>query len=480
LDGDKIGLKALSEKYFGERMFTFKQMVTDHKLKTFAQVPLKQATDYAAADAHQTLKLVPILQKELKEQEQDKLYFEIELPLIDVLCSMEAEGILLDSTVLQECGIKVDQKLHVIKAQLAELTGKKEGELNLNSPKQVASLLFDELGLIPVKKTTKGTGYSTNQEVLEELAQQHPVPGLIVQYRELFKLKSTYIEALPTFVNPETGRIHTTYNQVAVATGRLSSTDPNLQNIPTDTDIAPIRKAFKAKEGNQFISTDYSQMELRVLAELSQDEALIDAFATGKDIHALTAAGLFGVSIGEVTHDQRQLAKRINFSILYGLTPFGLSKDLHISMAQAKEYIDTYMACYPGVSAWMNRIEEEVKKRGYVTTLYGRRRYLPGIHEKNRALYMLARRVAINTAAQGTAAEVMKIGMLHLHRALEQQFPQAKILLQIHDELIISTPESSTQDVQKLAEHVLQNAVSWTVPLEVTARHGRTWHDVSK
>jgi DNA polymerase-1 len=480
VEGDKIGLKTLSEKYFNERMFTYKQMVTEHKLKNFAQVPLKQATDYAAADAHQTYKLVPLLQEELKKQGQEKLYYDIELPLINVLYEMEKTGVLLDPLVLVEIDKKVSHKLAVIVEKIGELTGKKEGELNLNSPKQIANLLFEELGLAPIKKTAKGTGHSTNQEVLEELARKHPVPGLIVQYRELFKLKSTYIDALPTCINPETGRIHTTYNQFSVATGRLSSTDPNLQNIPTDNQVASIRKAFEAAEGRLFISADYSQMELRVLAELSQDKTLIHAFKSGEDIHARTAAGLFDVDVSAVNHEQRQLAKRINFSILYGLTPYGLSKDLHISMAQAKEYIDIYMAHYPGVSAWMIKVEEETKKHGYVITWYGRRRYLLGIYEKNKALYALARRVAINTKAQGTAAEVMKLGMLYLQQVFAKQLPDAQLILQIHDELIISVPEADVTKAKEIVQKTLESVVHWSVPLEVDVRQGKTWHDVSK
>ena len=318
--------------------------------------------------------------------------------------------------------------------------------------------------------------------MLQELAKLHVVPALIIEHRELFKLKSTYIDGLIPCINPETKRIHTNFSQTVAATGRLASSDPNMQNIPVETVIpgVHVRSAFKAPENHVFIAADYSQIELRVLAQLSGDSALKSAFITGEDIHARTAAALFAVALSAVTSEQRQVAKRINFSILYGLTPYGLSKDLDISFAQAKEYIEKYFEQYPGVVAWMEQIIEDLKKNGYVTTLWGRRRYIPGIYEKNRSLYDLARRIAINTVAQGTAAELMKKGMLALDREIKAYNLSAKIVLQIHDELLLSVPESEITQMQELVKTTLETVVAWDIPLTVTVHTGHDWYQVTK
>lgn len=480
-DGDRIGLKTLSEQYFNEIMVTFKEVVTDRKRVDFKQVPIIEATDYAAADAHQTWQLVSAVEEGLRVQHELELYEKIEHPLITVLYNMEFEGIDLDPAVLDQIDQRVSQKIALIIAQILELVGIQGEDINLNSPQQVGDLLFNRLKLEPVKKTAGKTGYSTDIEVLQELAKRHPVPALIIAYRELFKLKSTYIDALKTAINPKTGRIHTTFRQTSVATGRLASVDPNLQNIPvTEDNQLAIRAAFHAPAGQLLVSADYSQIELRVLAYLSQDEQLIRAFRAGEDIHARTAAGLFDVPLEWVTHEQRQIAKRINFSILYGMTPFGLAKDLNIGQKDAKIYIEKYMAQYPGVLAWMERVVAETAEHGYVTTLWGRRRNVPGIYEKNHVLYQLARRIAINTKAQGTAADLMKLGMVTLANRLEQELPAAKIILQIHDELIVTAPEDQAERAQKLMADVLQNIVQWDVPLMVTVRSGYTWQDVTK
>lgn len=480
-DGDRIGLKALSEQYFNQVMISFKEVVTDKKRTNFMQVPVEEATDYAAADAHQTWLLVDPVLAELRAQSELELYETIEHPLITVLYQMEREGIDLDISVLDAINTRVVNKLATIVTQILELVGLRGEVINLNSPQQIGDLLFNRLKLVPIKKTAGKTGYSTDSEVLQELAKKHPVPGLIITYRELYKLKSTYIDALKQEINPKTGRIHTTFKQTSVATGRLASVDPNLQNIPvTDDPTISIRSAFHAPAGQLLVSADYSQIELRVLAYLSQDIGLIQAFKAGEDIHARTAAGLFGVPLEWVTHDQRQIAKRINFSILYGMTPFGLAKDLNIPQKDAKNYIEKYMAQYPGVSAWMDRVVAETAGYGYVTTLWGRRRNVPGIHEKNQVVYNLARRIAINTKAQGTAADLMKLGMVKLADRLEKELPEAKMLLQIHDELIVSVPRDQVAQAQDIMAQVLQNIVTWDVPLVVTVRSGYTWQDVTK
>jgi DNA polymerase-1 len=318
--------------------------------------------------------------------------------------------------------------------------------------------------------------------VLSILTRVHPVPGLIMQYRELAKLKSTYIDTLPTYVNPNTGRVHTTFSQTATATGRLSSMDPNLQNVPTDgTGYGlAIRGAFKPKAGHLFIAADYSQIELRVLAYLSQDQNLMSAFAYDHDIHAETAAHIFQVPLPAVTHEQRAIGKKINFSILYGMTPYGLSKDLGIGQKEAKSYIDNYFAQYPGVSLWMDKVIKEVMADGYVATLYGRKRYIPTIFEKNHVLHEEAKRMAINTKAQGTAADLMKLGMINIAQALKMQELDAAIVLQIHDEILVTTAQDKAEQVCNLVAQKLESVVNWNVPLKVTTRVGSSWKEVTK
>lgn len=479
-EGDRIGLKVLSEKYFQQPMRTCKAVLKSHK--TFASVPIAEATDYSGADAHQTFMLEDEVKKDLKHERLLDVYQTIEHPLIEVLVAMEREGIEVDPEVLETLGKKIAIEIeHVEKNLRHKAHIKLDDAFNINSPQQVGDLLFKKLGLEPLKKTTGRTGYSTDVRVLRELAKKHEVPELIIKYRELAKLKSTYIDALKDDINPKTGRIHTSYSQTSVATGRLASSDPNLQNIPADHESPfPIRSAFKAPRGCEFISADYSQMELRILAHLSQDEHLKDAFLAGEDIHARTAAGLFDVRLDKVTHDQRKLAKRINFSILYGLTPYGLSQDLDISVSDAKTYIQKYMDHYPGVQKWMDKVIEETKKHGYVTTFWGRRRMVPGIYEQNHALYQLARRVAINTVAQGTAADLMKIGMIKVYKRLQKEMPEVKMVLQIHDELLLTTKTHQAKDAVMLVQETLESVVSWDVPLEANMRTGKTWLEASK
>lgn len=481
-DDERIGLKALSLRYLEQPMLSFNDVVKKGGYKNFMQVPLDVAAAYAAADAHQTLALVPVLSKELKKFDQEKLFESIEMPLSHVLYAMEKEGITLDVGALKKIDHYVTLALEKTYEAIVDLLGEQFKNINLNSPQQLRIALFEHLKLEPIKKTAQRTAYSTDAETLERLADAHPVPRLVLKYRELFKLKSTYIDALPSCINPYTGRIHTTFSQTATATGRLASSDPNLQNIPVEgtTDQLNIRAAFLPPVGELFLSVDYSQIELRVLAYLSQDAALLNAFAQKEDIHARTAAGLFDVALHEVTHDQRQLAKRINFSILYGLTPYGLSQDLRIPLKDARLYIEKYFAQYPGVVAWMEQVVDETKKHGYVTTLFGRRRPVPAIYEKNKNLYDAACRIAINTRVQGTAAELMKIGMLKLDHVFHEQQLRARMVLQIHDELLIAASEQDIKIVEKLVIDVLQSSVDWSVPLVVTTRVGKNWAEVTK
>lgn len=480
---EKNGLKDLSESILHETMVSYKDVTKKHKVENFAGVPIADATAYAAADAHQTLQLVSIFEKEIEAQQMHNLLYTIELPVNDVLVAMQHEGIYCDQDVLLHLSKQVDHDLSVIEKKIYLQAG---AEINLNSPKQIRTLLFETLQLTPQKKSGKTQLHSTDAEVLAILAQEHEIPQMLLAYRELYKLKSTYIDALPGYINPVTGRIHTSWNQTGVATGRISSSNPNLQNIPKDGlefgkeyDV-DVRSAFKSKSGWFFISADYSQIELRILAELSGDQNLVQAFLSGKDIHSQTAAQIFGVPLVDVTSQQRGIGKRLNFSILYGLTAYGLSRDLRVSYADAKKYIELYFEQYPGVRNWMDQVVEQVKRTGYTQTLYGRRRYLPGIYEKNKGLFDLARRIAINTPAQGTAAEVTKMGMIRFYHELAARNLQGKILLQIHDELLVTCPEREVEEVSALLEECLVSVVSWKIPLEVSIRAGKSWRDVTK
>lgn len=479
-DEERVGLKFLSLRHLNQEMMSYKDIMALGNYKSFEEIPLEQAADYAAADAHQTWQLVPIMQKGLREQQQERVYYDLELPLVFVLLSMEREGIILDVQELQAAGVYVDKAIDGLEAQIRAAGGPAAEGINLGSPRQIETLLFVHLGLTPLKKTSGGS-YSTSREVLAELTSQHPIAQLLLEHREMMKLKSTYIDALPKCINSATGRIHTNFNQIGVATGRLASSDPNMQNIPTDAFGGhSIRSAFKAPPGCQFISADYSQIELRILAHVSQDTHLCDEFLRDADIHAATAAHIFNVNQAFVTHEQRQLGKRINFSILYGLTPYGLSRELHISAKEAKKYIDAYFANYPQVALWMEQVVEKTKEHGYVTTLGGRRRYIPGIYEDNKHLYELARRIAINTVAQGTAAEIVKKGMIELDKVLRAEYPQARLVLQIHDELLISVPDDLAQTVALRVARVLESVVQWDIPLKVTTRIGPDWGTVTK
>jgi len=476
-----VGLKQLSIALFDEPMLTYDEVIKHNKYKDFSYVPLELALRYAAADAHQTLKLAHKFIKDLATEKLDKLYYSIEHPLIQILYKMEKEGIYIDVDHLHELNKSVTKALRVIEEHILTYVAEEKKSINLNSPKQIEYLLFTQLRLPPQKKSGKGLSYSTDQEVLTALATMHPVPGLILKYRELFKLKSTYIEALPTYVNPKDGRVHTTYSQTAVATGRLASSDPNLQNIPADMGYgAQVRAAFIPRSGHLFLSADYSQIELRVLAQFSGDKNLTHAFLSGHDIHAQTTARLFDIPLADVTHEQRQIGKRINFSILYGLTPYGLSKDMNISMKEAKNYIEKYFEQYPAVREWMESVVEFTKEHGYCVTMFGRRRYIPGIYERNKTLHEQARRMAINSPAQGTASEVMKIGMINLNKALAEHNLQAKILLQIHDELLISVPEQEIEQTQTLVKNILESVVAWNIPLKVAVGYGRNWKEIEK
>ncbi|MGZ6250529.1 MAG: DNA polymerase I [Candidatus Chromulinivorax sp.] len=478
-DWQKKGLKELSEFYFQETMISFEQISKKFKALSFAQILLKDATEYAAADAHQTLKLYYLFEEELKKQNLHELFYTIEMPTHAILVNMQIEGIFCDATILADLDKLVSSDLAKIQNEIELFTQEK---INLNSPKQVKELLFDKLQLPTQKKNSKSSEFSTDAQVLHTLSKIHPVPGLLLKYRELFKLQTTYIQGLPEYINPITHKIHTSFNQTMVATGRLSSSNPNLQNIPTGNLGYPvtIRSAFKAEQGYQFLAADYSQIELRILAHLSQDQTLVQAFLENKDIHLQTAAKLFSMQPDEIQPEQRNVGKTINFSILYGLTSFGLSKSLEIPYKEAKKYIQTYFEQYPGIVTWMEKTVEFAKTHGYVETMHGRKRYVPGIYEKNKILYELAKRIAINSVVQGTASEIMKLGMIKLQQNLQAQKCNAKILLQIHDELILSVPENQIDLAKKITKESLESVVDWQIPLTIQTKAGTTWQDVTK
>ena len=477
-DWQRIGLKHLALFYNDEDMLNFQEVVQEHKLPDFSFVQLKLATLYSANDALQTFKLANIFKKELIAQKMQSIFDDIEMPLMYILYQMEALGIYVDHSRLESLNHQLSNAIAKIEHDILKMLPHRVQSINLNSPKQIEQLLFFELQLPPQKKSSKRTGYSTDQEVLEALSSMHPIPALILKYRELYKLQSTYTQALPGYINPNDNRIHTTFSQTRVPTGRLASFDPNMQNIPASGPGVAIRSAFKSTGKNCFIAADYSQIELRVLAYLSQDKALIDAFNQNRDIHRETAARLFDCPFSQVTHEQRQVGKRINFSILYGLTPYGLSKDLNIPFKEAKLYIDKYFAQFPRVKTWMETIISQVEKDGYVTTLWGRRRYIPSIYEKNRVLYDEAKRIAINTVAQGTAAEIVKKGMIAVHKSLAKY--KASMLLQIHDELLIEAPAEERESIIFEIKNNLENVVNWNVPLVASISSGFNWQEVSK
>ena len=438
----------------------------------FDQVSVEKATEYAAEDADITLQLTRKLETEL-EGDSRKLFEEIELPLIDVLVSMERAGVRLDEQHLAKLSKKLEKDLESLEKEIHKLAGE---EFNINSPKQLAVILFEKLELPVVKKTK--TGYSTDVKVLEELAPRHPLPEKILHYRQMAKLKSTYVDLLPQEIYSETGRIHTSYNQTVAATGRLSSSDPNLQNIPIRTDLGKeIRKAFIAEEGWELLAADYSQIELRVLAHLSDDPALIKAFKKGEDIHSRTAAEIFDTSLEAVKEDDRRIAKAVNFGIVYGLSSFGLSRQLKIPPKEAKKFIEQYFELYSRVRGFMDATIEQARERGYTQTLFNRKRYLPDINSKNRQLREGTERIAINSPVQGSAADLIKIAMIGLHRYFREEKLNSRMILQVHDELVFEVHPDEKKKVEKQVRKEMEGVCPLKVPLVVDMAWGTNWQE---
>ncbi len=416
--------------------------------------------------------LVPVLRQELEKNGMTALYEEMELPLCTVLYKMECRGIAIDQNQLAQFGAMLSQRIADCEALIYSYSGEK---INLNSTQQLGTLLFEKLGLPPVKKTK--TGYSTNADVLEKLKDKHPIIPAIMDYRMLTKLKSTYADGLLAVIQ-EDGRIRTTFQNLVTATGRLSSTEPNLQNIPVRSDLgAEIRKMFIPAPGHVLVDADYSQIELRVLSHIAKDETMQQAFIAGEDIHTVTASQVFGVEPEAVTALQRRHAKAVNFGIVYGISEFSLADDIGVSRYEAKEYIQSYLTTYHGVRDYMKQIVIDAREAGFTTTLYGRKRYIPELKHSNFNIRQGAERVALNTPIQGTAADLIKLAMIRVERALEENFPAAKLLLQVHDELIVECPEEIARDVAALVSREMENVAKLSVPLNAEAKIGKSWYE---
>ena len=465
----------LAKRYLGHQTITFEEIAGKGKNQlTFNQIPLEKAAEYAAEDADVTMKLQQVLWEKLsKEPTLEKLFKEIELPLLGVLSRMERRGVLIDSDALFLQSNEIANRLSELEEQAYVLAGQ---PFNLASTKQLQEILFDKLGLPVIQKTPKGAP-STNEEVLEELAFSHELPKVLVEHRGLSKLKSTYTDKLPQMINSQTGRVHTSYHQAVTATGRLSSSDPNLQNIPIRNEEGRrIRQAFIAREGFTVVAADYSQIELRIMAHLSQDQGLINAFTQGKDIHRSTAAEIFGVALDEVTSEQRRNAKAINFGLIYGMSAFGLSRQLGIGRADAQSYMDLYFKRYPGVQTFMHDIREKAKAQGYVETLFGRRLYLPDINSSNGMRRKAAERVAINAPMQGTAADIIKRAMIQLDQKLQND-PDIAMIMQVHDELVFEVRSEKVAFYSELIKTQMESAADLVVPLIVDVGQGTNWDE---
>jgi DNA polymerase-1 len=462
---EHLGYKALAEEDVCGR---------GAKTVRFVDLPAATVLDYAGERADLALQLRDRLEPLLAAEQLDRVYRELEGPLIPVLADIELAGVRIDAAVLKAQSDRVDRELSELNERIFEMAGE---PFNLGSPQQLSRILFDKLQLPALKRNVKTRTASTAVEVLEELAQVHELPRLIIKWRELSKLKGTYIDALPLLVNPRTGRVHSCFNQAVAATGRLSSSDPNLQNIPIRTDLGrEIRRAFVAEPGHVLISADYSQIEFRVLAHLSEDPVLVEAFRKGIDFHLQTAEKIFGANSGRDPHQLRATAKMVNYALLYGKSAFTLAKDIGVTQQAAQEFIDAYFAGFPSVRAFIDRTLAEARASGVVKTLFGRRRLVPELLSRNGQIRAAAERAAINMPIQGTAADIMKRAMIDTHAALQAQ-PQARMILTVHDELLFEVPEAHADQIEDIVRERMQNAVQLRVPLIVDVGVGRTWMD---
>jgi DNA polymerase-1 len=466
-------LDDLALEHFNHRMIPITDLIgTGKKQISFAQVDPVTAAYYGAEDADFTYRLRGVFAPKIEELKLARLFYDVELPLVPVLSRMETAGIKIDSAFLKKLSREMQKEMKEIEGGIYELAGY---EFNINSTQQLSKVLFEDLKLPTKRKTAKKTGYSTDVRVLEELSAVHPLPRAVLEYRQLSKLKSTYVDALPDLVNPETGRVHTSYNQAVAATGRLSSSDPNLQNIPVRTESGrEIRKAFIPTDDDySLMVADYSQIELRILAHYSGDKGLIKAFNEGEDIHARTAAEVYGVAIDKVTPEQRRAAKTANFAVIYGVSAYGLSQQTELNLTESKGFIDTYFERYPNIRNYMDETIASARENGYVTTLIGRRRYLPEINSKNYQVRQFAERTAINTPIQGTAADLIKIAMIAIDKEMASM--KSKMVLQVHDELVFDAHKDELEKLRRLVERQMSQAIKMAVPLVVDMGVGPNW-----
>lgn len=472
-------LDDISVEYLNHRLTTpIEELIGKGKNAiTMDKVDINKVALYCCEDSDVTLRLKKILEKEIAGKGLDGLFYDVEMPLVEVLAIMEINGVAIDKEYLDELSAILDKSLKKITAHIYELAGE---EFNINSPKQLSKILFEKLKLPVVKKTK--TGISTDEAVLTKLARVHEMPEALLEYRELSKLKSTYVDALPGLINPQTGRVHTSFNQTVTATGRLSSSGPNLQNIPIKTEEGrKIRKAFvPGSKKNILVSADYSQIELRILAHLSEDKHLIKAFEEGRDIHSFTASLIFNVKEPDVTAEMRNAAKTVNFGIVYGMSPYGLSQGLEIEVDKAKDFIDSYFERYPGVKSYLEAEIERARRNGYVTTIFGRRRYIPEIASPDMRLRQFAERTAVNTPIQGSAADIIKVAMIAIQDKIREIKMASRMIIQVHDELVFDAANNELDAICSIVKECMENITKLKVPIEVTIEAGMNWLDMKK
>jgi DNA polymerase-1 len=475
-----LGLKNLAFTRLGDEMTHIEELIGKGKKQiSMAEVAIESVAPYAAADAETTLRLFPIMQAEVKRVNAEKLMAEIEMPLISVLAEMEMTGVLLDLPFFKKLSDELTQRMADIEKQVYDAVGK---PFNINSTQQLSDVLFNRLRLEPPdrgRKTASGH-YSTSGDVLDALSGMHPVVDWVIEHRELSKLKSTYVDALPAAVDSKTGRVHTSYSQTGAVTGRLSSSNPNLQNIPIRTEEGRrVRNGFIAAKNNVLLSVDYSQIELRIVAHMAQDQSMLDAFRAGQDIHATTAAAIYNIPLEQVTKEMRRHAKAINFGLIYGMSAFGLTRSTELTLAEADEFVKAYFTRFPGIKKYLDGIRKQAAQDGYVETLLGRRRYFPALQSKqNVAMKNREEREAINSPIQGTAADIMKIAMLHIPPALKRAGLRAQMLLQVHDELVLEVPKEELEKTFKLVQEVMGLAYQLDIPLLTEARSGSNWGEM--
>jgi len=456
-------------------MVSYDEVTGHDKHKSFAYVDIIKAKEYSCEDAEITVRLKSILEEKLKSDDNYTLFQDLEMNLVPVLMDMETAGIKIDVSFFKEMSERFADELVSIEQRIFHLTGE---EFNINSPQQIGYILFEKLNLPSKKKTKKKTGYSTDVEVLTELARQHEIPSLLLRFRTISKLKSTYLDALVSLVNPSTKRVHTSYNQTVTATGRLSSSNPNLQNIPIRTEEGrQIRKGFIAEDGHLLLSADYSQIELRVFAHYSDDPVLLHAFEKGEDVHSRTASEVFGLDPRMITEDMRRMAKTINFGIIYGMGPIKLAKELGISKKVAQAYLDNYYERYKGVKNFKEKILSQARVNQYVSTLFKRRRYLTHINSDNGHLKSEAERAAINTPIQGTAADLIKMAMIKISGRFHKEHLQTKMLLQVHDELVFEVPQKELDIATNLVKDEMEGVYPLKIPLRVDISWGKNWDE---